>query len=383
MGELSIAYCLLPTAHCLLPHMTLAQFCQNLGDPKVYYSQVATATGGVVASILAWHILQRQGDRSDNWIRINGQDLTAQTGLTEAEQQLARQQLAQKGLLEERLVPGRGDVVDMRLNLKQLEMALQPGETRASSPPADPYFPAKRQPIAVSVTPHYQFTGPWTSQEQFEAFQSQLLEYAKQKGLDNPSGWMFKIVDGLTKGMISPFWEEFISDRPLGSSQQVKRDWEIEPGVPYPAFEEERIQYYVQKREPLEVAVSKARADLRKPVLAQDLWAGFLRKCDRLADRALKAKQQGLSTPYLPPSFTQRPEITKEQVMEKLLQVSAPSALPESEPSGDQDSSPSLEQLQKAYQSPLGRSWVKQQLEQHPEWGYEIIDNQVQPSLPF
>ncbi|MDJ1176531.1 hypothetical protein [Roseofilum capinflatum] len=364
--------------------MNFAQFCQNLADPKVYYPQLAAATGGVVGAVLAWHILQQLGDRSPNWTRLNPQDITAQTGLTEAEQQLARQQLAQKGLLEERQVPGKEGVVDVRLNWERLEAALQGGQSPASTAPAaDRYFPVKRQAIAVPVTPNYQFTGPWNSPEQLEAFQRQLLDYAKQKGLDNPSGWMFKIVDGLTKGMISPFWDEFTQNIPLGSSQQVKRDWEIETGVPYPAFEEERIQYYVQKGEPLEVAVSRARADLRKPVLAQDLWEGFLRKCDRLADEALKAKKKGLTTPYLPPSFTQRPEITKEQVMEKLLQVSTPTALPASEPAPEPEATPSLEQLQKAYQSPLGRSWVKQQLQQHPEWGYEIIDNQVQPSLPF
>lgn len=362
--------------------MNLAQFCRNLGEAKVYYPQLVAATGGVVASVLAWHILQQLGDRAPEWIRMSGQDITAQTGLTEAEQQLARQQLMQKGLLEELGVLGKEGVVDVRLNLEQLEAALQGGESPKSLP-ADPYFPVKRQAIAVTVTPHYQFTGPWNSPEQLEVFQRQLLDYATQKGFENPSGFMFKIIDGLTKGIISPFWDEFTQNMPLGSSQQVKRDWEIEPGVPYPAFEEERIQYYVQKGEPLEVAVSRARADLRKPVFAQDLWEGFLRKCDRLADEAIKAKKKGLTTPYLPPSFTQRPEITKEQVMQKLLQISTPSALPESEPNSEPEASPSLEQLQKAYQSPLGRSWVKQQLQQHPEWGYEIIDNQVQPSLPF
>lgn len=363
--------------------MNFAQLCQNLADPKVYYPQLAAATGGVVGSILAWHILQQLGDRSPEWMRLNQKDIATQTGLTDAEQQLARQQLIQKGLLEERRVPGKEGVVDVRFNWEQLEAALEGGGSPRSVPAVDRYFPVKRQAIAVTVTPHYQFSGPWNSPEQFEDFQRQLLDYAKQIGKENPSGWMRTIVDEITKGIISPFWDEFTQNIPLGSSQQVKRDWEIETGVPYPAFEEERIQYYVHKGEPLEVAVSRARADLRKPVLAKDLWEGFLRKCDRLADEALKAKKKGLTTPYLPPSFTQRAEITKEQVMEKLLQVSTPIALPESQPDPEPEATPSLEQLQKAYQSPLGRSWVKQQLQQHPEWGYEIIDNQVQPSLPF
>jgi hypothetical protein len=166
--------------------------------------------------------------------------------------------------------------------------------------------------------------------------------------------------------------------------------------VPYPAFEEERIQYYVHKGEPLEAAVSKARADLRNPVLGKDLWEGFLRKCDRLADDALKAKQQGVDTPYLPSSFNEKPQITKDSVMRKLGAIAPQLALNQSTsdpipalPKLAETASPtpaeipSISSLQKAYQTPLGRSIVEKQIAANPEWGYEIVDGEIVESIPF
>jgi hypothetical protein len=263
----------------------------------------------------------------------------------------------------------------------------------------DKFFPVRRQPVAVKVTPHYQFSGPWESPEQFEEFQRSLLEHFKQQGVDNPGGWVFRIIDGMTKGLVSPFWDEFVAGIPLGQSQKIQRDWEIEPGIPYPAFEEERTQYYLQKGEPLEVAVSRARSDLRNPVLGQDLWEGFLRKCDRMADEAIKAKQLGLKTPYLPPSFTHKPQVTKQSVINKLseitpqLSLSSSSDSPinqsleqenvEDDPSKIPSNVPPLAALQEAYKTPMGRTLVKKQIAEHPEWGYGIIDGKVVDVLPF
>jgi len=274
-----------------------------------------------------------------------------------------------------------------------------------SSPPprrvkTDKFFPVRRQPVAVTVTPHYQFSGPWESPEQFEEFQRALLEHFKKQGVDHPAGWVFRIVDGMTKGLVSPFWDEFLSGIPLGGSQKVKRDWEIEPGVPYPAFEEERTQYYIQKGEPLEVAVAKARSDLRNPVLGQDLWEGFLRKCDRIADEAIKAKQLGVTTPYLPPSFTNRPQVTKQSVSDKMAAIAPHSSLTSCNSESPTDRSlehqdvedknskaeynvPTLSDLQKAYKTPMGQTLVKRQIAEHPEWGYGIVDGKVVDLFPF
>jgi hypothetical protein len=283
------------------------------------------------------------------------------------------------------------------LSEERLEEEESPSPSRMVK--TDKYFPGSRQPVAVKVTPHYQFSGPWESREQFEEFQRALLEHFKQQGVNNPGGWVFRIVDGMTKGLVSPFWDEFVAGLPLGDSQKVQRDWEIEPGVPYPAFEEERTQYYLQKGEPLELAVSRARSDLRNPVLGKDLWEGFLRKCDRMADEAIKAKQLGVKTPYLPPSFTHKPQVTKQGVINKLseitpqLSLSSSSDSPidqsleqesvEDDPSKIPSNVPPISALQEAYKTPMGRTLVKRQIAEHPEWGYGIVDGQVVDVLPF
>lgn len=264
----------------------------------------------------------------------------------------------------------------------------------------DKFFPVQRQSHSVKVAPNYQFVGPWESTEQFEAFQRALLDYAKNQGFDNPSRWIFYIIDGITKGLVSPFWDEFVAGIPLGQSQKVKRDWEIEPGVPYPAFEEERTQYYLQKGEPIEVALAKARSELRNPVIGKDLWEGFLRKCDRIADEAIRAKQLGVKAPYLPPSFTDKPQITKQSVIEKLSAVAPQLSLStsssdslknlrleqhkiEEKEQKSEGNAPPLAALQEVYKTPMGRTLVKKQIAEHPEWGYGIVDGQVVDLLPF
>jgi hypothetical protein len=368
---------------------------------------------------------QAQHSYSGEWVKTNSTEIEKATGLNQEEQELARQQLKVRSLLKEKLTNPNTDTLELWADIDAFEEKLNnfwtpnPADiiTQKSrennnhpveifpetSPPnhavkTDKYFGQPRQPIAVAVTPNYRFSGPWKSQEELHNFQRALEEYAKERnlGFGNPSGWAFNIIDRMTKGLTSAFWEEFIKGIPLGESQKVQRDWEIEPEVPYPAFEEERIQYYVHKGEPLEAAVSKARADLRNPVLGKDLWEGFLRKCDRLADDALKAKQQGVDTPYLPSSFNEKPQITKDSVMRKLGAIAPQLALNQS--TSDQIPAlpklaetasptpaeiPSISSLQKAYQTPLGRSIVEKQIAANPDWGYEIVDGEIVESIPF
>ena len=473
--------------------MKLGVFCQNLGNPIVYYPRLAKATGGVAASILFWQLFQWQSKNGNlkPWVRVTIDEIEKETGLTAIEQELARRELVKRSLLKERLVTEPFDTLEFCPDIDALEKQLNDCWTEAFHVPSfnpkdevtlqkssfdkpdlvnnqnnldsvvttetiveavkptkvenngysatsrytstaehssagfgssltptsvevvdnsckptriaktDRFFPVQRQPIAVKVSPNYQFSGPWETIEQFEQFQRALLEYAKNLGFNSPSGWVFKIVDDITKGLVSPFWDEFISGIPLGESQKVKRDWEIEPGVPYPAFEEEHTQYYVHKGEPLEVAVSKARSALRNPVIGKDLWEGFLRKCDRIADDAIRAKKLGVATPYLPPSFSDRPQITKESVINKLSAItpqfslaasSAESVAEQSlEPQKEIEDSypqpgdeiPSLSALQEVYKTPMGRTLVQRQIAANPKWGYGIVDDQVVDLLPF
>ncbi|MEY3870467.1 MAG: hypothetical protein RLZZ338_4361 [Cyanobacteriota bacterium] len=388
--------------------MNFRDFLAFLGTPQSYYPQLSPITGGVTASILFWQLFQWQSQLNSPhlWVRKTLDEIIFSTGLTSSELEFARGELKTRSLLEENITTNT-NIIEFRVNVNRLEQLL---EQKLSNHPlsnsnrelnnrptrapikTDKYFGSPRSAIAVSVTPHYQFSGPWESREQFEEFQRALLEYAKSQGYENSSAWVFKIIDSITKGIVSPYWDDFIAGKPLGESQKIKRDWEIEKGVPYPAFEEERIQYYIHKGEPLEAAVSKARADLRNPILGKDLWEGFLRKCDRIADDAMKAKTLGVETPYLPSSFRDKPTVTKESVMKKLDAVSPQfSLLPgneelpqlEEEKSDKEIKIPSLESLQALYKTPLGRRLVEKQIEENPDWGYEVLNGEIVEMMPF
>jgi hypothetical protein len=407
--------------------MKIGIFLGNLGNPAIYYPKLAPITGGVVASIFLCQLLkwQAQHSHSGGWVKTNSSEIETATGLHGEEQQLAIELLKVRSLLKEKSTNRNTETLEFWADIDAFEGKIntfltinpvestpqiidenknRPVEIVAEASPAecavktDKFFGQPRQQIAVAVNPNYRFSGPWNSQEELHNFQRTLEEYARVRslGFGNPSGWAFKIIDSMTKGLTSTFWDEFIAGIPLGESQKVKREWEIEPEVPYPAFEEERIQYYVHKGEPLEAAVSKARADLRNPVLGKDLWEGFLRKCDRIADDALKAKNQGVQNAYLPSSFNERPQITKESVMQKLGAIAPQFVLnqstsetiaepPKLEPkeSPTIDEIPSISFLQKAYQTSLGRGIVEKQIAANPEWGYEIVDGDIVESIPF
>ncbi|MCW6036604.1 hypothetical protein K4A83_10060 [Spirulina subsalsa FACHB-351] len=402
------------------------------GEKSAQYSPLlARFIGGVTATVLLDYILSHQeAGIAPNWLKLSPKQLEEVTGLSAEEQKAARDLLRRRGFLREQWVGqpetplavqvdgaellGKLEKMKLFFPLSGSEQSIpsllpEQNQTKPENNPVeqtltqnikltqieavssatiDPYFNSRRNYNMIGVSPHYQFAGPWESQEEFEEFQWALLEYFIQKGAENPSGFVFKIIDSITKGLVSPFWEEFKRGEPLGASQKIQRDWEIAPGVPYPAFEEERIQYYLQKKEPLEMAVAKARKELRDPRLAQDLWDGFLRKCDRLADEGLKAQKLGVKTPYLPSAFTEKKAVTKESVMAKLAQlhnqVNLPPSLEQNKaPKNDTSPPPSLESLQKAYENPLGRNIVEQQLQKHPEWGYKILEGQIVDSLPF
>jgi hypothetical protein len=407
--------------------MQIGIFLGNLGSPLIYYPKLAKITGGITASIFLCQLFQWQSQltNSDNWVQTNTAEIEKSTGLNAEEQELAKQQLKMRLLLKERLPNPHAKTLELWADIDAFESKANTYFTANpediitqilpkslnysvdivadnsgsnSSIKSDKFFGQPRQQIAVAVTPNYRFSGPWNSQEQLHNFQRALEAYAQERnlGFGNPSGWAFKIIDSITKGLASTFWDEFIAGISLGESQKVKRDWEIAPEVPYPAFEEERIQYYVHKGEPLEAAVSRARSDLRNPVLGKDLWEGFLRKCDRLADDALTAKQQGVDTPYLPSSFNEKPQITKDSVMRKLGaiapqfalnqstsdQMPEPPKLPETA-SPTPAEIPSISSLQKAYKTPLGRSIIETQITRNPDWGYEIVDGEIVESIPF
>lgn len=222
--------------------------------------------------------------------------------------------------------------------------------------------------------------------DDIQKFQSALVKYAASLGKSSPEAWASTVANNHKKGQHSPLWDDFIKGLPLGSGSQIKRDWEIEAGVPYPAFKEERIQYWVAKGEPIESATVKAGTELRSPELAKDLWEGFLRKSNRIADDALKAKSLG-ATPYLPPAFTQGETITKESVIAKLEAIAEQHSLPESKPETQPEQSeiksdepaakPTIEEIQKYLDFPGSKGIAMIRIRENPQWGYEILDGKV------
>lgn len=220
--------------------------------------------------------------------------------------------------------------------------------------------------------------------DDIKGFQQALVKYAASQGKSSPEGWAHTVIKNHKNGEVSPLWDDFLKGVPLGSSSQIKRDWEVEPGVPYLAFKEERIQYWIAKGEPIESATVKAGNDLRNPLLAKDLWEGFLRKSNRIANEALKAKEMGVA-PYLPPAFSESESISKESVMAKLTAVAEKQklSLPESKESQPEahpeeaTAKPTIEELQKYLDLPATKGIAKRRIKENPQWGYAIEENNV------
>jgi len=361
---------------------TLERWRDRFGDRHPYYPQLARVAGGAAAALLLDYLLARSEEAG---VSLEPGAIAATLGLNAQELAAARRQLRDRDLLAESLAAdgrsavGRLDPAALEQRLAAFEQWLgSPAPPEAAAPASaarDRFFPAPRPQPTVGVTPHYRFAGPWRSPEELEAFQRALIDYFKHQGARQPADKAAWTIDGISKGLVSPYWEEFAAGQPLGSSQQVQRDWELAPGVPYPAFVEDRTQYYCQRGEPLEAAVERARRDLRDPQRGQDLWDGFLRKCDRLAEEARQAQQLGVRTPYLPPAFSEVVQPSKQSAIAKLAALASEPAPPASLPLAA--AKPSLAALQTLYQSPLGRRLVIQQLAEHPEWGYRLEAGQV------
>ena len=104
------------------------------------------------------------------------------------------------------------------------------------------------------------------------------------------------------------------------SRTAAKLDWELYPGVPYPALVKWRSQHYVnQGGHWADAANANAKSEIRNnPQRAADLWDQFLEYSNIAADSALAHTAAGM-TPSLPSCFAQTSPVTKEQVMPKLV----------------------------------------------------------------
>ncbi len=107
-----------------------------------------------------------------------------------------------------------------------------------------------------------------------------------------------------------------------------KLDWEIEPGVAYPAFVEWRAQHYRKQGGHLaDAAIANAKSEIRKnPARADDLWQQFLSYSNQAADNALAAKEAGMKG-EMPPCFSETAPASKEELFKKLEAVNNSTAL--------------------------------------------------------
>jgi len=103
------------------------------------------------------------------------------------------------------------------------------------------------------------------------------------------------------------------------SRTAAQQDWEIQPGVPYPAFLSWRSKHYIsQGGHWADTALANAKSEIRNnPLRAADLWAQFLDYSNQAADNALAHQAVGM-TPSLPSCFADVSSVTKEQVLPKL-----------------------------------------------------------------
>jgi hypothetical protein len=210
--------------------------------------------------------------------------------------------------------------------------------------------------------------------KQVEEFERVLIPYLTKNGLaKNPPAYANTVCKGILKGDRSPLFENFLAGRPLGG--EVKQDWEIAPGQNYPTFEEDRINYYVHRGEPIEQATVKARGELRNHVTAQDLWDGFLRKANRIADEAIKTKELGVENPALPAAFTEQEIATKESVFEKLESLNLESSIPQQKSLPEEI--PTIESLRQNSHLPAAKAMAIKAIETNPHWGYIVADLDV------
>ncbi|MDP9350377.1 MAG: helix-turn-helix domain-containing protein [Chloroflexota bacterium] len=102
--------------------MRLGDYIAGVGHPVAYYPALNPVTGGVTATILLCQLLYLTGKQSDpdGWIYKRQSELQNDTGLSRREQETAREQLRERGLIEEARRGAKG-VLHYRVDVDALE----------------------------------------------------------------------------------------------------------------------------------------------------------------------------------------------------------------------------------------------------------------------
>ncbi|MGK7899300.1 MAG: hypothetical protein AB4372_38200, partial [Xenococcus sp. (in: cyanobacteria)] len=94
---------------------------------------------------------------------------------------------------------------------------------------------------------------PWKDEGEFKRFYRQLItSLPRVANARSPEGLAQTIIRQLRSGIPHSYWDDFKAGLPIGSSLQ--KEWEVQPGVPYPMF----LEYLAEKLKGGYDAVEKA-----------------------------------------------------------------------------------------------------------------------------
>jgi hypothetical protein len=169
---------------------------------------------------------------------------------------------------------------------------------------------------------------PWADEAQFKEFRSQLMQLGFHKGVRNPSGWVFRIIENILVGKPSVYLDEFQANLPLGSSEQ--REWEIRPGVVFPVVRQCVEQDALSKPgNTPERAAREAANTIKQPHLMAAVWESIKAQIVHQERRWDEQSALGVQTPALPPWLREMPSIPLERAANALqkMQAALPAAL--------------------------------------------------------
>ena len=153
---------------------------------------------------------------------------------------------------------------------------------------------------------------PWKDEGEFKRFYRQLItSLPRVANARSPEGLAQTIIRQLRSGIPHSYWDDFKAGLPIGSSLQ--KEWEVQPGVPYPMF----LEYLAEKLkggyDAIEKAYQGALKILEQPQQAQVFWSQFKRSLINVSEQVEKDRALGVSNPHTPIWTRERVEPSTEE----------------------------------------------------------------------
>lgn len=153
---------------------------------------------------------------------------------------------------------------------------------------------------------------PWVSETEFKRFRTELTRLAFNKGIKNPSGWVYRIIENILAGKPSVYLDEFNANMPLGTSDQ--REWEIAPGVVYPIVKRCVEQDYLsQQGATPERAARKAGETLSRPEQMAPIWEAVKARIMFKKGEWDRQSAIGVGTPAFDPWMVEKPPVSDKE----------------------------------------------------------------------